>query len=111
MARITMLGVIIFFATAHLYAQQSDKKKDEPKSIDPKKLKEVAGSAEFLRDVPKHFAILKAVDVKTNQVTIHQEGEAQPKTWSLVPDAEIKIMGWWGRLNDFTIGDRVWVWF
>src|SRR6266853_3463591 len=25
-------------------------------------------------------------------------------------DAELKVAGWWGRLEQFTPGDRVWVW-
>jgi hypothetical protein len=28
----------------------------------------------------------------------------------LTPDAEVKILGWWGRLEQLTVGDRVWVW-
>jgi hypothetical protein len=75
------------------------------------KVKEIAGSAEFLRDVPKHFASLKAVDPAKRQVTLLIEGEVLPKVWPLVPDAEVKVMGWWGRLDQFNVGDRVWVWF
>src|SRR5262249_10519433 len=29
----------------------------------------------------------------------------------LLDDAEVKVHGWWGRLDQFTLGDRVWVWF
>jgi hypothetical protein len=82
---------------------------------DPKKKaeapKEVSGAAEFLRSVPKHFATLKAVDPARGQVTLLIEGEVLPKIWPLTPDAEIKVLGWWGRLGDFTLEDRVWVWF
>jgi hypothetical protein len=82
---------------------------------DPKKLndkvKEIAGSAEFLRSVPKHFATLKAVDTARRQVTLLIEGEVLPKVWPLVPDAEVKVLGWWGRLDQFKVGDRVWAWF
>jgi hypothetical protein len=84
--------------------------KADPKKLNDK-VKEIAGTAEFLRSVPKHFATLKAVDPARNQVTLLIEGEVLPKVWSLVPDAEIKVLGWWGRLGDFTIGDRVWAWF
>src|SRR5207244_13174734 len=35
----------------------------------------------------------------------------EPKTWDLAPDAEIKVNGWWGRSEQFTVGDRVWAWF
>ncbi len=75
------------------------------------KIKEIAGSAEFLRSVPKHFATLQAVDVPGHKVTLLIEGEKAPKVWPLVPDAEVKVLGWWGRLDQFQLGDRVWVWF
>src|SRR6516164_5649419 len=75
------------------------------------KIKEVAGTAEFLRGVPKRFATLKAVDAKHRRVTLLIEGESLAKVWTVIPDAEIKIVGWWGRLDQFTPGDRVWVWF
>jgi hypothetical protein len=73
-------------------------------------MKEVAGSAEFLRSVPKHFATLKAMDRARQRVTLLMEGETQAREWPLVADAEIKIQGWWGRLDQLAIGDRVWVW-
>jgi hypothetical protein len=73
--------------------------------------KEVAGTAEFLRGVPKHFATLKAVDLPSRRVTLLIEGDSVAKSWPLIPDAEIKVFGWWGRLQQFTLGDRVWVWF
>src|SRR5439155_14137070 len=85
---------------------------DEPqakKAAD--KIKEVAGSAEFLRSVPKRFAILKAIALAEQRVTLLIEGEDLPKVWPLVPDGEIKVAGWWGRLDQLQRGDRVWVWF
>jgi hypothetical protein len=75
------------------------------------KIKEVAGSAEFLRSVPKRFATLQAVSTAEHRVTLLIEGESLPKVWPLVPDAELKVSGWWGRLEQFHAGDRVWVWF
>jgi hypothetical protein len=81
-----------------------------PKSADDKGA-EIAGKAEFLRGVPKHFAALKAVDPARRIVTLLIEGESAPKDWPLAPDAEVKVAGWWGRLDQLTIGDRVWVWF
>lgn len=39
---------------------------------------------------------------------IDSDGE---QTWPLTSDAEIKHHGWWGRLDQFHAGDRVWVWF
>jgi hypothetical protein len=43
-------------------------------------------------------------------VTLVVDGEKEPKTWPLEPDAEVKVGGWWGRLDQFRPGDRVWVW-
>jgi hypothetical protein len=83
---------------------------DDPKPLNDK-VKEIAGTAEFLRSVPKHFATLKAVDPAHHRVTLLIEGETLPKVWPLVPDAEVKVAGWWGRLDQFQVGDRVWVWF
>ncbi len=82
---------------------------DDPKPIEAK-VKEIAGVAEFLRSVPKHFAILQAVDPAKRRVRLLIEGDKLAKSWELMPDAEIKVAGWWGRLEQFTIGDRVWVW-
>ncbi len=76
----------------------------------PAAVKEVAGTAEFLRLLPKPFATVKAVDATARTVTLLADGEAEPKTWPLEPDAEVKVGGWWGRLDQFRPGDRVWAW-
>src|SRR5262245_52559702 len=86
-----------------------DDKAEKPKP--PDKAKEIAGTSEFLRSVPKHFAILKGINVAKRQVTLQVEGENLAKVWQLTPDAELKIAGWWARLDGFTVGDRVWAWF
>jgi hypothetical protein len=90
-------------ATNHLWAADARKANN--------KIKEIAGSAEFLRSVPKHFATLKSVDSARHRVTLLIEGETLAKIWPLTPDAEIKLCGWWGRLDQLTVGDRVWAWF
>jgi hypothetical protein len=83
-----------------------------PLKADPKAaIKEVAGTAEFLRAVPKKWATVQAVDAKAGTVTLIIEGEKEPRAWPLTPDAEVKIAGWWGRLEQLTKGARVWVWF
>lgn len=100
-------------------APKKEEKKDAPKKEEKKaadkplneKVKEIAGTAEFLRSVPKHFAALQAVDVPRRRVTLLVEGESLAKVWPLVADAEIKVAGWWGRLDQLRPGDRVWVWF
>lgn len=73
-------------------------------------MKMIAGSAEFLRVLPKPMALLKAIDVKSQTVTLLLDGEKIAKVWPVEPDAEIKVNGWWGRLEQFKSGDRVWVW-
>jgi hypothetical protein len=78
---------------------------------EPKPLAEIAGKSEYLRSVPKHLATLKAVDRVKRTVTLLVEGDSLPKVWELTPDAEVKVAGWWARLEHFTIGDRVWAWF
>jgi hypothetical protein len=75
-----------------------------------KAIKEVAGTAEFLRLLPKPFATLKAVDPGSRTVTLLIEGEKEEKLWPVEPDAEMKVAGWWGRLEQFRPGDRVWAW-
>jgi hypothetical protein len=85
-------------------------KGDKTESAPAEKMQEIAGSAEFLRAVPKKFARLEAVDAARRTVTLLIEGETMAKTWPLTPDAEIKVQGWWGRLEHLTRGDRVWAW-
>jgi Protein of unknown function (DUF3179) len=75
-----------------------------------KKVKAIAGTAEFLRLLPKPFGTLKAIDPKARTVDILIDGEGEAKTWPVEPDAEVKLGGWWGRLGQFKPGDRVWAW-
>ncbi|MDB5308904.1 MAG: hypothetical protein JWO38_3106 [Gemmataceae bacterium] len=82
----------------------------DPPPDPTKKVKEVAGTAEFLRLLPKPFAAVKAVDPKARTVTLLADGETEAKTWPVEPDAEVKVGGWWGRLDQIRPGDRVWVW-
>ena len=73
-------------------------------------IREVAGTAEFLRSLPKEFATLVRVDPKGRTVTLRFEGKKEERVWPLTADAEIKIDGWWGRLDQLGAGGRVWVW-
>src|SRR5207249_2616031 len=73
----------------------------EPKTA-PKKIDEpmeIAGKAEFLRLLPKPFATLKAIDPKARTVTLLLDGDKEANTWPVEPDAESKIAGFWGRLE------------
>lgn len=75
-----------------------------------KAVKAVAGTAEFLRLLPKPFVTVKAVDPTARTVTLLADGDRDAKTWPLEPDAEVKVGGWWGRLDQFKPGDRAWAW-
>ncbi len=75
------------------------------------KTREIAGTAEFLRSVPKRYALLTGIDAPRRRVTLLIEGEGLAKEWTVAADAEVKVAGWWGRLDQLTRGDRVWVWF
>src|SRR5262245_43220318 len=81
-----------------LLAVPSAADEPQPKTTN-QKIVEVAGTAEFLRSVPKHFATLQAVDAANHRVTLLLEGEKLAKVWPLAPDAEVKVLGWWGRLD------------
>jgi hypothetical protein len=59
----------------------------------------------------RRFGILKAADPQRQRVTLLLEGETEPKEWPLRPGAELWCGAWWGRLDQFTVGDRVWTWF
>ncbi len=87
-----------------------EKKQDA--KIDAKAaLKEIAGSAEFLRGVPKRYATLEKIDTVKRTVTLLCDGDKEATTWRLTPDAEIKVRGWWGRLDQLEPGRRVWAWY
>jgi Protein of unknown function (DUF3179) len=102
-----------WFAWAAEYPATSLYSADKPAAApaDPnKKVKEVAGTAEFLRLLPKPFATIRDIDLTKQTVTLLADGEKEAKTWPLEPDAELKVGGWWGRLDQFRPGDRVWAW-
>jgi hypothetical protein len=75
-----------------------------------KAIREVAGSAEYLRSVPKKFGTLLAVDPARRRVKLLADGEKVARDWPLTDDAEIKVDGWWGRLDQLALEQRVWVW-
>jgi hypothetical protein len=100
-----------WFAWAAEYPQTTVYGTETPAPRDAnKKVQEVAGTAEFLRLLPKPFATLKAVDPKRHSVTLLLEGEKVAKVWPVEPDAEIKVNAWWGRLEQFQPNQRVWAW-
>src|SRR5207302_141328 len=52
-------------------------------------------------------------------LTIERDGKVdaapfrdkETKTWPVTADAELKVKGWWGRLEQFEPQRRVWAWF
>lgn len=59
----------------------------------------------------RRFAVVKAIDVRRQRVTLRSDGETEPREWTLKSDAEVWRDGWWGRLGQFKEGERVWIWF
>lgn len=78
---------------------------------DPPQPEMIAGKADLLRHVPKKFATLRGIDVERRRIALSVEGEDEERIWPVNSDAELKLHGWWGRLEQFQTGDRVWVWF
>jgi hypothetical protein len=100
-----------WFAWSAEYPQTTVHGAEKPATPGPDQAaKEVAGTAEFLRVLPKPFATVKAVDLKNRTVALLLDGEKVAKVWPVEPDAEMRVGGWWGRLEQFKPGDRVWVW-
>ncbi len=110
-----MITIFLLLTDEVARAASKDAKKAADKAAADKKIadkiKEVAGSAEFLRSLPKYFARFGGADPVNHRVTLLIEGESLVKVWPVTPDAEIKCAGWWGRLEQLAVGDRVWVWF
>ncbi len=75
------------------------------------KVSEPAGPLGNLDVSVRHFAILTGIDLENQQVTLQVEGETTPAVRTLEPGAEVWCSGWWGRLDQFLVGDRVWVWY
>jgi hypothetical protein len=91
---------------------KDEKSKDEKAKVAKQEAeKSPAGKAEVLRKLPKKFARFLSADAKRLEVRLAVEGEKEPRTWKISPDAEIKLFGWWGRLEQFQPEQRVWVWF
>jgi hypothetical protein len=100
-----------WFAWAAEYPQTTLYGAREKQAADPnKQVKEIAGTAEFLRMLPKPLATIEAVDPPHRTVTLLIDGEKGAKVWPVEADAELKVAGWWGRLEEFQPKQRVWAW-
>ena len=103
-----------WFAWAAEYPMTTIYEDKKPSAGKPKvadAIKEVAGSAEFLRNVPKKFGNIKTVNLAQHSVVLQLDGDTDATTWSITGDAEFKVNGWWGRLDQFQPGQRIWAWF
>jgi hypothetical protein len=72
---------------------------------------ETAGPLGNLEVEARSFAILKSADPDRQVVSLLLEGETESREWPVIPSAEVWYGGWWGRLDQFAAGDRVWTWF
>jgi hypothetical protein len=103
-----------WFAWAAEYPQTSIYGKDGPKAdvqpLTPKSTA-TAGPLGNLDVKARRFGVLKAADPQQQRITLLLDGDTEPKVWPLRPGAEVWHDGWWGRLDQFAVGDRVWVWF
>jgi hypothetical protein len=106
---LTVLFSTLWYGPAFAAAPPAVTSSERDRKVD-RTIREVAGSAEYLRSVPKRFGQVKGIDLSRRQITLLFEGEKSPRDWPLIDDAEIKIDGWWGRLDQLTAGERVWVW-
>ena len=88
-------------------AGQSTERSSEPDSPP----EQVQGTPRLIHKIPKRFASVRHVDVERRAVGLLVEGEEEPATWEVLPDAEIRIGAWWGRLDQLQVEDRVWLWF
>lgn len=59
----------------------------------------------------RRFGVVNAIDIRRRRVTLLTDGETGPHEWMLRDDAEVWRDGWWGRLDQFDEGERVWIWF
>ncbi len=79
-------------------------------SVKSGKIKEIAGTAELLKSIPKYQTTLIRYDLQKRSVILQLNGQKESKVYNLLDDAEIRFRGWWGRLEQFHPGDQIWVW-
>lgn len=72
--------------------------------------KPIGGKADVLRSVPKKFATFLKYLKKEHAIKLQFEDEDKPETWPINADAEVKLHGWWGRLDQLKPKQRIYVW-
>src|SRR5947209_1330710 len=80
-----LAAVVLALLSQSSPAAAPPRKRPDPKKAD-KAIREVAGSAEYLRSVPKKFATLQAVDAARRRVTLLADGEKKAREWPLTDD-------------------------
>jgi hypothetical protein len=84
--------------------------KPDYKPLAPKG-RDAAGPLGNLDVTSRRVGTLMATDPQRQRLALVLDGDTEPKEWPLGPGAEVWHAGWWGRLDQFSVGDRVWVWF
>lgn len=106
--------LILLFSFFVMGATQADDRAEKAKSDYQSladKHAETARPHGNLDPTLRRFAIFKAADRAQNRVLLLLDGDTEPKEWPLRAGAELWCSGWWGRLDQFLVGDRVWIWF
>lgn len=80
-----------------------DKKPSEQEKI-------LKGKTSLLGASRKDFGAFLGADASKGVVTVRLERDGKEQSLRLEPDAEIRIRGSWGRVEDLPKGDRVWIW-
>lgn len=63
----------------------------------------------LLRHSLKPHAAFLGLD-REGRVRLRVEGDPEEKAWPLDPEAEIRVHGTWGAVEDLKAGERVWAW-
>jgi hypothetical protein len=66
--------------------------------------------ATLVRTAQKPYGSFVGIDAARGELILHMEAASQEKTWLLDADAEVRVRGAWGTLDDLVRGDRLWVW-
>ncbi|MFO0812499.1 MAG: DUF3179 domain-containing (seleno)protein [Gemmatales bacterium] len=108
------------YPTTQIYGKEG-KTAEAPAAPLNDKVKAIAGTAEFLKSVPKVEVIFNSYHASSRTVSFFpvqaDAGHATSLTLSsaanarLTPDAEVKRHGWWARPEQFEPNEKVWVWY
>ncbi|MDA7980119.1 MAG: hypothetical protein MPJ50_15240 [Pirellulales bacterium] len=103
MKRFAIAGAVLFAGCVHMLVEANEWQQPAARQVPQ-------GKTTLLRESPKVFATYWGAGLAEREFLLQVEGEPAPQTWTLAEDAEVKVHGWWGRLDQLTAGDRIWVW-